>query len=104
MKTKQDLSAAFKQRFSMEPTHGLFSPGRVNLIGEHIDYCGGHVMPMAINLGTYAVFAANNTSSIRVFSTRFNEEVQVTASDILSSRKNHWGDYVAGVCRRNAPV
>jgi galactokinase len=54
---------------------------------------------MAINLGTSAVFAANNTSSIRIYSSRFNEEVRVTPNDILASRNNHWGDYVAGVCR-----
>ncbi|MBD3647312.1 MAG: galactokinase family protein, partial [Pseudomonadales bacterium] len=43
-----DRSAEFHQTFGREGEFELFSPGRVHLIGEHIDYCGGQVMPMAI--------------------------------------------------------
>ena len=52
MKTTQ-LREAFKEVFGVEADHTFFSPGRINLIGEHTDYNGGHVFPAAITLGTY---------------------------------------------------
>ena len=50
MKTTQ-LREAFKEVFGVEADHTFFSPGRINLIGEHTDYNGGHVFPAAITLG-----------------------------------------------------
>ena len=50
--TSQDLQAKFQAVFGERLTT-LFSPGRINLIGEHTDYNGGHVFPAAITLGTY---------------------------------------------------
>ena len=52
MKTSQ-LREKFKEVFGVEAEHTFFSPGRINLIGEHTDYNGGHVFPAAITLGTY---------------------------------------------------
>ena len=93
------LIEAFRERFSRDATHGLFSPGRVNLIGEHIDYCGGLVLPMAINLGTSAVFSATDSSMVRVYSSRFGELCSIDPHDVLTSKQGHWSDYVRGVFR-----
>ena len=49
----------FKQKFTAQP-NVYFSPGRINLIGEHIDYNDGYVMPAAINKGVYYAIASNN--------------------------------------------
>lgn len=51
------MKQEFAKQFGGEAERSYFSPGRVNLIGEHTDYNGGHVFPCAISLGTYAVVA-----------------------------------------------
>ncbi|MEO6632360.1 MAG: galactokinase family protein, partial [Mucilaginibacter sp.] len=50
---RQFLTQEFIKLFDKKPGNAYFSPGRVNLIGEHIDYNGGLVMPCAITFGTY---------------------------------------------------
>jgi len=56
----------FRNRFQKEPDHIFFCPGRVNLIGEHIDYNGGQVMPCAITPGNYLAVSKNLDKSFRV--------------------------------------
>ncbi len=56
MNTEQ-LNQAFLDMFGQEADATFFSPGRINLIGEHTDYNGGHVFPAAITLGTYGPLA-----------------------------------------------
>jgi galactokinase len=65
-----DIKEEFQKRFQKKPDHIFFSPGRVNLIGEHIDYNGGQVMPCAISLGTYLAISKNKD---KVF--RFNASI-----------------------------
>ena len=48
-----ELTVKFQDVFGAQPDATFFSPGRINLIGEHTDYNGGHVFPAAITLGTY---------------------------------------------------
>ncbi|MCI1688698.1 MAG: galactokinase, partial [Schleiferilactobacillus harbinensis] len=52
-----ELLEQFQQQFNTPAKAMYFAPGRINLIGEHTDYNGGHVFPCAISLGTYAVVA-----------------------------------------------
>ncbi len=93
------LSSDFLRIFGHEPDFALFSPGRINVIGEHIDYCGGLVLPMAISLGTSAVFSRNNTSRVRVYSDRYHELREFNPHDVIAQAEHHWGDYVNGVLR-----
>ena len=73
MKTTQ-LREAFKEVFGVEADHTFFSPGRINLIGEHTDYNGGHVFPAAITLGTYGAARKRDDKVLRFFSGNFEDK------------------------------
>ena len=76
----------------------FFSPGRINLIGEHIDYCGGLVFPAAVQFGTFIIAQPNDLGTVRVVS--FNQSGKVEfdpAGELQRSTPAHWGDYVKGV-------
>ncbi len=77
----------------------FFSPGRVNLIGEHLDYNGGHVFPAAISVGLYALVEYNNNNSIRLVSHGFDQESVIPLDKSRISRDNFsgWSLYPAGV-------
>jgi galactokinase len=68
-----DIKEEFQKRFQKKPDHIFFSPGRVNLIGEHIDYNGGKVMPCAISLGTYLAISKNTDKVFRFQCLNFPE-------------------------------
>ena len=61
----EKLDEIFMSKFNHEPRL-FFSPGRINLIGEHIDYNDGFVMPAAIDKGIWFAIAANNTDSVNL--------------------------------------
>jgi galactokinase len=84
----------FKNRFQSTPRL-FFSPGRVNLIGEHVDYNDGFVMPAATDKGIWFAVAANNTEACNFYSDDMSEDYSVNLSDI----KPHegWQNYVLGV-------
>lgn len=86
-----------EQRFGRKGR--LFSaPGRVNLIGEHTDYTGGLVMPMAIDFATVAVISLREDGSVVLYSTNFDEEVCFEAASLTErNRRGHWSDYPLGV-------
>ena len=71
----------------------LFTPGRVNLIGEHTDYNGGMVLPTAIGLGTTITLTPRTDDTIQIQSDKFDDVVTRSLSD---SAINHWSDYVTG--------
>lgn len=73
----QSLFLAHKSIFNQDPTGFYFSPGRVNLIGEHVDYCGGHVLPMALDRGTYASVSKRRDSKVLLYSKNYpSKEIQ----------------------------
>ncbi len=76
-----------------------FSPGRVNLIGEHIDYHGGKVFPTGITLGTYAYVEKREDNVFRFQSSNFKElgAIEVTLEDLTYKAKNDWANYLIGM-------
>lgn len=79
---------------SDSPIHYYFSPGRVNLIGEHTDYSGGFVFPMAIDLGIYAA-VRREEGSINVFSTAFEEMgVQTVKLNLFEHKHKDFRVYI----------
>jgi galactokinase len=76
-----------------------FAPGRVNLIGEHTDYNGGHVFPCALTIGTYAVARKNSDKTLRFYSTNFDQLGVITSSveGLTKVDKDDWANYPKGV-------
>lgn len=72
-----------------------FAPGRVNLIGEHTDYNGGFVLPVAIERGTYMLIRKTELPPVRIYSENRDKEARFDPSNI--TRENDWADYVRGV-------
>lgn len=77
----------------------FFAPGRINLIGEHIDYNGGCVFPCALTIGTYGVVRKRTDNIIRCFSLNFQEKGVIEASieNLKYEEKHNWVNYVKSV-------
>ncbi|MED5046272.1 galactokinase, partial [Geobacillus stearothermophilus] len=82
-----------------EGIRAFFAPGRVNLIGEHTDYNGGHVLPCALAIGTYALVRQTDEPFVRFYSQNFPETGVITVSyDDLSYQSEHgWANYPKGI-------
>ena len=70
--TPAEVKQKFAEVFSVKIPPRLFAaPGRVNLIGEHTDYNGGHVFPCALSFNTYAAITPRNDNKVRLYSLNF---------------------------------
>lgn len=94
---KAELINKFLEKYGHEPTANYFTPGRVNLIGEHIDYNGGLVMPCAVTLGTWLSMAPNNDNVIRFKSLNFPEEREFPLQSAYTKTGPEWYNYPLGV-------
>ena len=95
-----ELKQKFSEVFGSENTPRVFaSPGRVNLIGEHTDYNGGHVFPCALSFNTYVLIAKRNNRKIRLFSANFADKPVIEADlcHIVYDKKQDWANYPLGV-------
>jgi galactokinase len=92
----EDINNAFKRAFGTLPEVVAQAPGRVNLIGEHIDYSDGFVLPFAIKYHTTVGVRRNNSSVFRFTSAQKPEEV-IELSALAPMQGETWGRYVAGV-------
>lgn len=91
-----DLSARFAERFGATP-RVFRAPGRINIIGEHVDYCDGLVLPAAIDRWCSVAAAANGSDVLRVAAIDVDAEATLDLG-ALTPRKD-WSDYVAGVAQ-----
>lgn len=98
-KTWVNLENTFYEKFSTTPTTKYFSPGRVNLIGEHIDYNGGYVFPSAITQGTYGVARKRDDKIIRCYSLNFPDfgPIEFDLNHIQYDEADEWVEYVKGM-------
>ena len=92
------LATNFTELFSTKPEIICEAPGRVNLIGEHVDYCDGFVMPFAISDRTYAAVSRRQDRYIRISSMqRRNEIFETTLDDLKPGLDGKWERYICGV-------
>ncbi|MTH55600.1 galactokinase [Bacillus mangrovi] len=77
----------------------FFAPGRVNLIGEHTDYNGGHVFPCALDVGTYCVVRERQDQTVRMYSLNFQEKgmIEFALEDLQYVKDHDWANYPKGV-------
>ena len=77
----------------------FFAPGRVNLIGEHTDYNGGHVFPCALTIGTYGAARKNNRKTLRVYSMNFPHIgiIETSLDELVYNKEDDWANYPKGV-------
>ena len=97
---KDNLVQKFKELYGeMGEIKCYFAPGRVNLIGEHTDYNGGHVFPCALTLGTYAIARKREDNRIRLFSVNFEGKgvVETDLNDLKPYKEAGWTNYPKGV-------
>lgn len=96
----KEMEQTFAEKFgAASETRKYFSPGRVNLIGEHTDYNGGYVFPCAISLGTYALVANRADNKTRLYSMNLPKigVVEFEMAGLKYNRAYDWANYVAGV-------
>lgn len=97
---KQELLKKFEEVFGDSKGAGVyFAPGRVNLIGEHTDYNGGHVFPCALTIGTYAVARLRDDDKLCLFSMNFEDDGvgESRLADIETKKDGDWRNYPKGI-------
>lgn len=93
-----ELKNAFKEAYGIDADAVYFSPGRVNLIGEHTDYNGGFVFPCALSFGTYLLLRKNGEKFVQFRSLNLPEVVKIPLDKLTERRENNsWANYPLGV-------
>lgn len=101
---KNNLLETFQKVFQIENSdivRSFFSPGRINLIGEHTDYNGGHVFPCAITFGTYGLVRKREDNKLRFYSMNFEEIgiIEVSLDNLDYRKEDAWTNYPKGVMK-----
>lgn len=94
----EDFKALYKYEGEVKV---FFSPGRVNLIGEHTDYNGGFVFPCALDFGTYAVAVKRNDNIFRMYSKNFENLgiIEFSLDRLINEPQDDWANYPKGVIK-----
>lgn len=100
------VAAAFREEFQGDAPRVFFAPGRVNLIGAHLDYSGGDVLPLAVDLGVYVAARLREDGLFRLRSLDQPERVDVALADLGEVREpgHGWAAFPLGVAREFARV
>ena len=97
---KEKLIQQFQELYKGEgEIRSYFAPGRVNLIGEHTDYNGGHVFPCALTLGTYGIVRSRSDRKLRFYSANFEMlgVIETSLDELVPDPKANWTNYPKGV-------
>src|SRR5215212_9009236 len=103
MEMIKDLHKIFQQTFGVAPAHVVRAPGRVNLLGEHVDYNDGFVLPAAIDRATYIAFSSTGNDLSTLVAVDMDQQASFTPETIPlktqadGSPLSEWGHYPAGV-------
>jgi len=95
------LKGNFNELFKKDAENVFFSPGRVNLIGEHTDYNGGNVFPCALTIGTYALVKQRDDKKVLVSSLNFKELgiLEFSLDNMVYEKQHDWANYPKGVIK-----
>lgn len=95
------LKKKFEELFKQPNMKAFFSPGRINLIGEHTDYNGGNVFPCAITLGTYALATKRDDTLIKFYSENFSElgVITIDLNNLEDDPADKWTNYPKGMIK-----
>lgn len=101
MELIENLKNDFTEIFNENPTNIYFSPGRVNLIGEHTDYNGGNVFPCALSIGTYGLTTKRDDKKVRLYSNNFKDigVIEFDLDQLKFEKKHDWANYPKGVIK-----
>ena len=91
------LVEKFKKDFGFAPEYIFSASGRVNLIGEHVDYCGGFVLPASLSLKCRVAVRKNGTNIIRISATTIDARAEIDLNNTENYKNLAWGNYQAGV-------
>ena len=90
----------FEKNFQNKPEHIFLSPGRINIIGEHVDYNDGFVLPAAINKYVCIAISKNTDSQCKIIAKDLNEIFQFDLNDTLVPNSEMWINYILGVLQQ----
>nr|WP_198999598.1 galactokinase [Flavobacterium sp. ASV13] len=96
----QNTTAFFEKSFGSVPQKVVLSPGRINIIGEHIDYNDGYVLPAAIDKIICFAFEKNNTKKSRIIAIDLNEEFEADLTQEIKLSDVVWTNYIRGVMKQ----
>nr|WP_196771758.1 galactokinase [Clostridium pasteurianum] len=94
-----NLKEKFTEIYGVENEFSFLSPGRINLIGEHIDYNGGLVFPCALDFGTYALVKVRDDNQLNFASTNFDLKVSCDLDNLVYKEEDDWANYPKGVIK-----
>lgn len=101
MDMQREVTTKFKELYNEALAGVFFAPGRVNLIGEHIDYNGGHVFPCGITQGTYVAIGQRDDRAIHCYSMNFSDKgvMKTSLDQLVYAKEDGWINYVKGIVK-----
>ncbi len=99
---KKNLNTLHQEIYKVKPKDHYFSPGRINLIGEHTDYAGGYVLPIALSIGIYAAVSVRDDKVIAVYSDDFKDQGihEIHIETLEPPTGNDYIDYIQGLLHK----